>query len=322
MISVLITIGLFVVGLVLLIYGADSLVRGASSVAKKFGLSNLFIGLTVVAFGTSLPELVVNLFASFRGSNDIAIGNIVGSNISNILLILGIAALIYPLTVKHGTVSREIPFSFLAVVVLFILANDFLMDGLQASILSRGDGLILIAFFIIFMYYTFGISKSSAEEAAEPVKTYKNYVALSMIFGGILGTVIGGQFMVESAVKVATMLGVSEALIGLTIVAVGTSLPELAASAIAAYHKKSDIAIGNIIGSNIFNVFWILGVSTTIKPLYFSLALNSDLILLIIITIILLSFMFIGKKNIVQRWQGGTMVGLYAAYVIYLIIRG
>jgi len=322
MLSTLFVLFLFAVGLILLIYGADSLVRGASSIAKKFGLSPLFIGLTIVAFGTSLPELVVNIFASFRGSNDIAIGNILGSNIANILLILGISAIIYPLVVKKGTISREIPFSFLAVVVLFILANDVLMDGLFDSILSRGDGLILLSFFIIFMYYTFGISKSSKEEQAEPVTTYKNYVAASMIIGGILGVVIGGNLMVDAAVKVATFFGVSEALIGLTIVAIGTSLPELATSAIAAYHKKTDIAIGNVVGSNIFNVFWILGFSAIIKPLYFSVALNIDLIILIVITLVLLLFIFIGKKNVLQRWQGGTMVGLYAVYIIYLITRG
>ncbi len=322
MLSILITVSFFVIGLALLIYGADSLVRGASSIAKKFGLSPLFIGLTIVAFGTSLPELVVNIFASFRGSNDIAIGNVLGSNISNILLILGIAALIYPLVVRKGTVSKEIPFSFLAVVVLFILANDYFIDKLPESIVSRADGLILLAFFIIFMYYTVGISRSSKDEAADPIKTYKHYVAASMVIGGTLGIVIGGNMMVDAAVKVATFFGVSQALIGLTIVAIGTSLPELATSAIAAYHKRSDIAIGNIVGSNIFNIFWILGVSATIKPLYFSLPLNIDLLILLFITILLIFFMFIGKKNILQRWQGGTMVGLYAVYIIYLVFRG
>lgn len=322
MVILLVNAGIFILGLAVLIYGADSLVKGSSSLAKKAGLSNIFIGLTIVAFGTSMPELVVNVLASFKGNNDLAIGNIIGSNISNILLILGISAIIYPLVVKRGTITKEIPFALLAVVVVFILGNDFLFDGLQRSLMSRADGLILLCFFAIFIYYTIGISKAAPSSEDEPVKTYAYPVTISLIIGGLLGLVIGGNFLVDSSVAIARFFHVSEALIGLTIVAVGTSLPELATSAIAATRKHSDIAIGNIVGSNIFNIFWILGVSATINPLSFSPKLNIDVFINTLITLLLLIYMFVGKKNILQRWQGATMVGLYACYVIYLIIRG
>lgn len=322
MLQTLISIGSFIFGLAALIYGADLLVRGGSSLAKKAGLSTLFIGLTVVSFGTSMPELVVNLFASFRGSNDIAIGNVIGSNISNILLILGISAIIYPLSVKKGTITREIPFSLLAVVILFILANDAFFVGGDNSMLHQGDGLVLLGFFIVFMYYTFGIAKKSEQKNEMDVKTFSYPLATSMIVGGIIGLTVGGNLMVEGAVSLAKFFGLSEALIGLTIVAIGTSLPELAASAVAAFRKSSDIAIGNIIGSNIFNVFWILGVSATINPLVFSPTLNTDLIINILLTILLMSMMFVGKRNILQRWQGSTLVGIYLIYMIYLVIRG
>jgi len=322
MLQLLIPLASFVFGLIMIIYGADSLVRGASSIAKKAGLSALFIGFTIVAFGTSLPELVVNIFASFNGSNDLAIGNVLGSNISNILLILGISAIIFPLTVKKGTVSKAIPFSLLAVFVLFILVNDSMIDGLGSSILSRADGLILLAFFIIFIYYTVTISKASTAEGEQKIKKYKHYISASMVIGGMLGLVIGGKLVVDGAVDIARFLGLSEALIGLTIVAIGTSLPELATSAVAAYRHSSDIAIGNIIGSNIFNLFWILGLSATIKPLSFSLALNIDILVVAAITVVLILFMFVGKRNILQRWQGTTLVSLYVCYFVYLVLRG
>ena len=322
MLQALFTFFIFFVGLALLIFSADFLIRGASSFAKRAGLSPLFIGLTIVAFGTSLPELVVNLFASFKGSNDIAIGNILGSNIANILLILGIAAIIYPLYVKRGTIIKEIPFSLLAVAVLFVLINDALLGNGGSSILSRADGLILLAFFIIFMYYVVSISRASDQQSEEKVKTYSNYVALGMIILGISGLVIGGNLMVDSAITAAQFFGLSEALIGLTVVAVGTSLPELAASAVAVYRRHSDIAIGNIVGSNIFNIFWILGISSLVNPLTFSFQLNIDILVVLVVTILLLLFMFVGKRNILQRWQGATLVGCYFIYIIYLVIRG
>lgn len=303
-----------------MIKGADWLVDGASSIAKKFNVSNLAIGLTIVAFGTSAPELIVNIFSALRGSSDLAISNVVGSNISNILLILGIAAAIFPLSVKSSTVFKEIPLNMLAVILLWFLVNDRLVDHGATSALTRIDGVVLIAFFIIFLYYTFGLAKLDGK--SEDIKEYKTWMSLLMIIGGIIGLALGGKWIVDGAVTIAQRFGLSEYLIGLTIVSVGTSLPELATSAVAAFRHRADIAIGNIIGSNIFNIFFVLGVTSLIKPLYFSEVLNADIYIMAVITSILFMFMFLGQKNVLQRWQGISMVGIYAIYIVYLILRG
>jgi len=317
----MLTYVLFVIGFIVLIKGADYLVEGASSIGKKLGLSSLFIGLTIVAFGTSAPELFVNLIASMKGSAGIAVGNILGSNISNILLILGISAVIYPLTVKTSTVFKEIPLSLLAIVVLGILVNDQVIDGNNFNILSRADGFILIIFFIIFLYYTVGVMRE-AEKQEIPVKQHKNYISWLMIAGGSIGLVLGGKWIVDGGILIANNLGLSEALVGLTIIAIGTSLPELATSAVAAYKKKTDIAIGNIIGSNIFNIFWVLGLSSIIRPIEFSPALNFDILSVIIITILLLVALFVGKRRILQKWEGYIFIILYLVYIAFLIYRG
>jgi cation:H+ antiporter len=316
----MLTYTLFIAGFYFLIKGADWLVDGASSIAKKFRVSNLVIGLTIVSFGTSAPELIVNLFASFNGSSDLAIANVIGSNISNILLILGISAIIFPLSVTKGTVTKEIPLNLLAAVVLWFLVNDMMIDGLGFSSLTRIDGGILLLFFIIFIYYTFGLSRAEGE--GEIIKKYSTWKSIVMVIAGMIGLAIGGQWIVDGAIKIAATFGMSEALIGLTVVAIGTSLPELATSAVAAYKHKPDIAIGNIVGSNIFNIFWILGISSMIRPLIFSPMLNFDIYFLAVITVLLFLFMFVGRRNILQRWQGATMVGVYIIYLIYLINRG
>ena len=316
----MLTYFLFLVGFVLLIKGADWLVDGSSSVARKLKISNIVIGLTIVAFGTSAPELIVNIMASIRGNSDIAIGNIVGSNIANILLILGISAIIFPLAVKKGTVFKEIPLSLLAVLALWLMANDILLDGASANVLSMIDGFIFILFFIIFLYYTFGIAKATGKE--EKVKELKVSTSVFMILIGIAALTVGGNWIVEGAILIAKHLGISEALIGLTIVAIGTSLPELATSAVAAYKKNPDIAIGNVVGSNIFNIFWILGVSSLIHPITFASIMNFDIYFLVFTTALLFAVMFIGKKHTLERWQGVTFILIYVAYITYLIIRG
>ena len=319
----MLTTVLFLVGFVLLIKGAALLVDGASSLAKRLGISALVIGLTIVSFGTSAPELVVNLAASLGGNTDIAIGNVLGSNIVNILLILGISAIIYPLAVGKGTVWREIPFALLAVVVTAFMVNDTFLDGDVSSALTRIDGLILISFFIIFLYYIYGISKngdSSEEEQAIPKLSVAR--ASAMVVAGLAGLVVGGKWIVDGAVAFATNLGVSEALIGLTIIAIGTSLPELATSAVAAYKKNVDIAVGNIVGSNIFNIFWILGISATISPLPFQPAFMSDVLVTLAATLLLFFALFIGKRHTIERGQGAAFVAIYIAYVTFLIIRG
>lgn len=322
----MLTYVLFFVGFVLLIKGADLLVDGASSLAGRLGVSALVIGLTIVAFGTSAPELVVNLLASIQGNTDIAIGNILGSNIVNILLILGISAVFYPLAVQKGTVWKEIPFALLAVVVLAFMANDVFFDSAQSSVLSRIDGLILVSFFVIFLYYIFGIAKkdsANTEEVVTDNEVQLTYLrSLTMVVGGITGLVLGGKWIVDGAVTFAESLGVSEALIGLTIVAVGTSLPEMATSVVAAYKKNVDIAVGNIVGSNIFNIFWILGLSATIRPLPFSSSLTVDLLVTLGATVLLFLALFVGKRHTIESWQGWVFIALYIVYIVYLIVRG
>jgi cation:H+ antiporter len=320
-------------GFAILIKGADWLVDGATALARRFHVRELVIGLTIVAFGTSMPELVVNIIASFRGSTEIAIGNILGSNIANILLILGIAATIRELAVHRSTVIKEIPFSLLAAAVLFIMANDRIIDGYAIAELGRGDGLAFIGFFLIFLYYTFSIAKG--DDAAEKTTATRTIpVAVGMIIGGLLALILGGKLGVDGAVEIARMIGISEALIGLTVVAVGTSLPELATSAVAAYRGSTDIAVGNIVGSNIFNVFWILGISAIIRPLPFVPALNFDLGIVVLSTLLLFFTIHNGHMYrrlllwwrqtddyVIRRWEGALLLLAYVAYVAYIVVR-
>lgn len=320
-------------GFILLIKGADWLVEGAASLARRFGLSDLVIGLTVVSFGTSAPELIVNIVASFQGSADIAIGNIVGSNISNTLLILGVSAIIAPLAVQRTTVLKEIPLMLLASIVLLVTANDMIVDGYSISELSRSDGLTYLGFFIIFVYYTFGLAThSSVQERTKP--KLAAWVAIVMFLVGLLCLGVGGNLAVEGAKTIAYALGVSEALVGLTIVAVGTSLPELAASAIAAKKGNTDIAVGNVVGSNIFNIFWILGVSATIRPLPFQPTVNADLLVVAASALLLFFLVHNGKLHhrlfvwwkqerdyIIRRWEGVMLLTLYIAYIAYIVYR-
>jgi cation:H+ antiporter len=310
---------LFVVGFVLLISGANLLVEGAASIAKKLSISSIVIGLTVVSFGTSAPEFIVSIFASIQGNTAIAIGNILGSNIVNILLILGVSAIIFPLATKENTVWKEIPLSLLAAILLGVMVNDTLIDGGTFSGITRIDGIVFLAFFIIFLYYTFGISKVSGENTDLEIKEMSYMKSSLYVAGGLLGLVFGGKWIVDGAIKIAEGFNVSQSLIGLTVVAIGTSLPELATSAVAAYKKQSDIAIGNVVGSNIFNIFWILGFSSIINPLPFSKDSDIDIIMTILSSLILFLIMFIGKKHTVERWQGITMIIIYIGYVAYLV---
>lgn len=314
-----IAIILIILSLAILIGGAEILVRGSASIAKKLGISSLVIGLTVVSFGTSAPELIVNMISAMNGSADLAIGNIIGSNISNILLILGLSALIYPLSVKKSTAWKEIPFALLAMCLVYTMGNDALFDGAAYNTITRTDGFSLIAMFIIFMVYTFGLAKAEGE--AENIKSYSWVLSLLMTLGGLVCLFVGGEVLVNNAVLLARLAGLSEAFIGLTIVAVGTSLPELATSLVAVYHHHDDIAIGNIVGSNIFNIFWILGLTSTILQLPFNAAVNVDVFVGVLATGLLFLFMFIGARRKLDRWQGAVFVFLYIAYIFYLINR-
>ncbi len=320
----LIPILLLAVGLVMLLFGGEIFIRGSASLARRLKVSPIVIGLTVVAFGTSAAELVVNILAALHGSPDIAIGNILGSNISNILLVLGISAMIYPISVKGGTIWKEIPFGILATVILFILSADLYFGNGIENVLTRGDGLILMGFFIIFLYYTFGLSKVKADET-EKVKVYSRAMTLFYVLAGLLSLVLGGKLLVDNGVILARMWGMSELFIGLTIVAVGTSLPELAASAIAAYHHHDDLAIGNVVGSNIFNVLWVLGLTPIITPINFNHDANTDVIIAIGVASLLFVFMFLGKKGNrykLKRWQGAIFIMLYISYILFITTRG
>lgn len=310
---------LFIIGFVILIKGANLLVDGAASIANKLKISSIVIGLTIVAFGTSAPEFIVNIFASVQGNTEIAIGNILGSNIANILLILGISAIIYPLATQKNTVWKEIPLSLLAAILLGVLVNDTLIDGGTFSGLTRIDGIVLLSFFLIFLYYTFGIAKVSGENSDLEIKQLSNLKSTIYIVGGLLGLIIGGKWIVDGAIKIAELFNVSQSLIGLTVVAIGTSLPELATSAVAAYKRQTDIAIGNIVGSNIFNIFWILGASALIRPLPFSRNSDLDIMITILASLILFIIMFVGKKHTIERWQGILMIFIYIGYVAFLI---
>jgi cation:H+ antiporter len=311
---------LFAVGLVLLIFGATWLVDGASSLAKKMNIPDLIIGLTIVAFGTSTPELVVNLLAGSSGQTDIAIGNVIGSNIFNVLVILGTAAVLKPINAQLNTTWKEIPLALLAAIVLGICANDMLFDGAAQSQLTRTDGLILLSFFGIFMYYIVDVARNSKEQA-EQFNVMPLWKSLGYIVVGLVGLVLGGQWIVDGAVVMAKAAGLSEAVIGLTIVAMGTSLPELATSAVAAYKGNSDIALGNVIGSNIFNVFFILGITSSLYNLPFRPEANADILMNIFTSTLLFIFLFTGSGRRINKIEGGIFICIYIGYVSYLLIQ-
>ena len=316
----LLTYLLLFVGFAILIKGADFLVTGASSTAKKYGISNLTIGLTVVAFGTSMPELIVSLLAAINGENDASFGNVIGSNNFNLLFIIGIAGIIYPLVVQNNTVKYEIPISMFAAAILFILVNDQKLWGSERNVLSRLDSIILLLLFSGFLAYVYKtMIRTSDLEEGEKIKLYSIPVSLGLIGLGLAMLIGGGKLVVDNAILVAHHFGLSEKLIGLTILAAGTSLPELATSAVAAYRRNADIAIGNVVGSNIFNIFFILGITGLVRPISYNVLLNFDIYVLLVSTIILIIFMVTLKRQKVDRWEAAILLISYIAYVILLI---
>lgn len=314
----IIPIFLVVAGFASLIFGANWLVNGASALAKKYNVSDLVIGLTIVAFGTSAPELVVNSIASVKGYSDIVLGNIIGSNNFNLFIILGLSGLFLPIKVQTSTAWKEIPISlFVAVLSLFLL-NDFVFTGTTYS--SRIDGLIMLALFGFFLYYVFNQMKTDPQNV-----TTENQKSAIKIWGlitvGLSGLILGGQLVVTNSVGIANALGVSEKIIGLTIVAAGTSLPELVTSIVAATKKNSDMAIGNVIGSNVFNILLILSISSIIKPIAYNPKFNWDMYILIGGTVFLFTSMLTGQKKKLDRWEAGVLFGFYIIYTTYLVMK-
>ena len=312
---------LFAFGFVLLIKGADWLIEGSSAIARRFRIPEIVIGLTVVAFGTSAPELAVNISASIGGNNGLAIGNIVGSNIANILLILGVAASITNLTVKTKTVWREFPFSLFAAITLGYLVSDQLFRDSSFNIISRSDGVVLIGLFVLFLYYTYRLGKTNLTEDVLGGDVERPlWKSAGMLIIGLAGLVTGGEWIVSGAVSLARLWGYSESFVGFTIVAIGTSLPELATAVVAVRKGNTDLAIGNVIGSNIFNVFWVLGLSATISPITFNVENNLSIILNIGCSLILFALLFTGRRYTLQKWQGAFLLFGYFAYISYLTI--
>lgn len=315
-------------GFVILIYGAGKLVNGASALAKRYNIPDIVIGLTIVAFGTSAPEMAINIVAALNGNTDIVLGNVLGSNIFNVMAILGIAAMIAPLTVKKETLKWEIPLSLIAAIMVLLVAADHWF-GKDETKIGFYDSLILIAFFGLFLYYNFRLAKSYKDEFLS-IESHQFPVWKSLLFivGGLAGLIIGGRLIVDNSIKLATLLGVSERVIALTIVSIGTSLPELATSVVAVRKKEVDIAIGNVVGSNIFNIFLVLGISALINTTAVPRASFFDIGVNIGAGVLLLLFVFMSKdKNkpgweghFLSRWQGIIFTLLYVGYLIYLIV--
>lgn len=258
-----------------------------------------------------------------RGSTDLALGNILGSNVSNILLILGASALITTLKVQQSTTWKEIPFSMLAILCVLVMANDVLLDGDGTNTLTRTEGLVLLGFFIIFLYYTASLLKgSNGQQEEQEIPLYSYPVSTLMTIGGLVGLFFGGKLLVENAIDIARESGMSEIMIGLTIVAIGTSLPELATSLIAAFRYQADIAVGNVVGSNIFNTFWILGLTSTIEPIPVTQAAQTDVLVCVGATLVLFLVMFIGSRHTISRTEGIFFLAAYAGYMGYVVIRG
>lgn len=315
---------LFVLGFVFLIKGADVLVKGSTVIARKLQISDMVIGLTIVSFGTSMPELIVSLISAINGNSDLAIGNVLGSNIANTLLILGASAIISRLPIQKNTVLSEIPFSLIATLLIGFLANAALFEGSRDLMISRIDGIILLFFFLLFMLYIYRAAKDGtyAVEAGPSVSEGSYAKSITYVLVGVAGLFLGGKWVVDGAVLLAGAFGMSESFIGLTVVAVGTSLPELVTSALAAYRRQADIAVGNVIGSNIFNILWILGLSATIYPLPFDLISNTDIMMIIFSSSLLLIAVSLGKTYSIGRFSGIIFVIVYIGYIWYLLQRG
>ena len=311
---------LIIVGVAMVLFGADRLTEGASELARRMHMSELVIGLTVVAFGTSMPEFVISLTSALKGSTDLAVGNVVGSNIFNTLLIVGISALVAPIAIKRESIRRDCPFGILASVILIILCLDHFSPIIKGNTISRIDGIILLVLFFAFMYFTLRGSKNTdSSETSETKKPLSLKIAIIYFIAGLGLLIWGSDIFVDAAVKVAQALNVSESVIGLTIVAFGTSLPELATSVVAAKKGKSEMAIGNVVGSNVFNILWILGATAVVCPLGINGITIIDLSMMLVSMVMLWLFSYTKYK--VERWEGLMLTMVFIVYISFLIVN-
>ncbi|AIF42224.1 MULTISPECIES: calcium/sodium antiporter [Virgibacillus] len=311
---------LLLIGFVLLIKGADLFVDGSSNIARLLRVSPMLIGLTIVALGTSSPEATVSIIAALEGSSEVSLGNVIGSNIFNLTLVVGIAAILYPLKVESETVRKEIPFTLLASIALLVLISDIFLEGVSANFLTRSDGIIFLLFLSIFMYYVIEVglrNRDNSEKEVSPDVKWPRNILFTVL--GIVGIIIGGDMVVSNGTTIAYSLGMSETLVGLTIIAVGTSLPELVTSITAAMKKESEIALGNIVGSNIFNILFVLGASSAITPLPVNNKVFIDITVMIVLTLLLLLFSRTSYK--IGKVEGSVLVIIYVVYLAYIIFR-
>ena len=312
---------LLIVGLGLILAGANFLTDGSAALAQRFRVPEFIIGLTVVAVGTSTPELVVSVLSAIGGQSDVAIGNVVGSNIFNVFVILGVCALIRPVPLTAGNIRRDIPFGVLVSLLLLALAQDSLLCKGAADRIGRLDGAAMLALYILLMWYT--IRKTKRPEATAPTEGSKApmaaWLTAVMIVGGLAGLVFGGEMLLRSATSIARSLGVSESVIAITLVAGGTSLPELASSLVSLFKGKAEMALGNVIGSNIANILLILGVSATIHPLSMGGITVWDLLMVLLSSVVVFLAAFTFKRKAIDRWEGALFVAIYAVYIWYLI---
>lgn len=310
-----------IVGLGLILAGANFLTDGSAALAQRFRVPEFIIGLTVVAVGTSTPELVVSVLSAIGGQSDVAIGNVVGSNIFNVFVILGVCALIRPVPLTAGNIRRDIPFGVLVSLLLLTLAQDSLLCKGAADRIGRLDGAAMLALYILLMWYT--IRKTKRPEATAPTEGSKApmaaWLTAVMIVGGLAGLVFGGEMFLRSATSIARSLGVSESVIAITLVAGGTSLPELASSLVSLFKGKAEMALGNVIGSNIANILLILGVSATIHPLSMGGITVWDLLMVLLSSVVVFLAAFTFKRKAIDRWEGALFVAIYAVYIWYLI---
>lgn len=314
---------ILVIGFILLIKGADLFVDGASSIAKSLKIPSLIIGLTIVAFGTSAPEAAVSITGAFAGANDITVGNVVGSNIFNLLVVVGVAACISPLNVKRSIIAKEFPFAIMGAFVLIVLGYDSKYHNYPDNVLTRADGIMLLVLLGIFMYYLIELaltSRKNGVEEDEEIKVYSMPKSIGLCLIGIIGIVLGGDWVVDAASDIALTFGMSQSMVGLTIVAVGTSLPELVTSIVAARKGESDIALGNVIGSNIFNIFFVLGISSFIHEITINTTVFFDMFIMLAASFI--TYGFAASKRKINKPEGAFLVLLYVAYMAFVIWKG